>query len=119
MIALLLPLAGCSLSSPPPPVDPSLALSDVAFSLDELVERFHVGDPHAAEAWASAHARFETDLEPLLRGRVDAVEVARTEYLFGRVRREMAEGRDPREAVKALVDRLDEQVHDRRSVAAR
>lgn len=118
MLALLLPLAGCTLSSPPP-VDPVATVADVELALDELVERFATGDPLAADAWAAAHARFEADLEPLLRERVDAVDVARTEYAFGRVRRAVADGDDPREAVQALVHRLQDQVGAPRSVAAR
>ena len=115
---LLLPLAGCSLSSPGP-LDPGPALSDVSVALDELVARFGAGDPLAAEAWTAAHQRFEADLEPFLRGQTDAVEVARTEYGFGQVRRALAEGKDPRDAVEALVQRLDQQVRGPRSVAVR
>ena len=117
MFSLLLPLAGCALSSPEP-IDPGPALSDVQQSLSSLVERFGAGDPAASKAWGTAHGRFEADLEPFLRERLDPVEVARTEYAFGRINRMVSKGQDPRSAVQELVHRLDAQVRGRQSVVA-
>lgn len=115
---LLLLAAGCLFPSSPPP-DPRPALGQVTLALDDLLARAHAGDPAAAEAWSAAHARFEEAIEPALRAKLDPVEVARTEYAFGQVRRRLADGRDPEDAVDALVRRLDDQVTGPRSVAQR
>ena len=91
-------------SAPPGPVIPPHAIA--ASVVDELERASLAEDPDSADsAWSSAHQQFEQGLEPLLRARFAAHEVASVEYGFGRVRSALDAG-NADEAVRRLGEQL-------------
>lgn len=109
--AWLLGCAGLSEAPAPPPLD--RAVLEVLTSLDEAVERAALDDPHADEAWVRSHALFERAVEPSLRTRWPATDVARTEYAFSLVHAALQGGGDAQAAVDALAERLNQQIRGR------
>ncbi len=112
-LLLLLILTACGAKPPEaPPPPPGPVVARVVATLDEATrldrDRRH---PEAIAAWRRAHAAFERDLEPTLRAQWSDVEIAETEYLFGRVRSELDQARGrPGPVVRALEERLKAQV---------
>ncbi|HHO52000.1 MAG TPA: hypothetical protein ENK18_14235 [Deltaproteobacteria bacterium] len=104
-------LLSCTHRAPdPPPPDVDRAVIEVLTSLDEAVERAALGDRDAEEAWVRSHDLFEEAIEPTLRARWPAVDVARTEYGFGLVHAALQGGGDPVATVDALAERLNQQL---------
>lgn len=83
---------------------------EVLTSLDEAVERAALGDPDAEEAWIRGHDLFERAVEPTLRARWPAVDVARTEHAFGLVHAALTGPEDAAAAVDVLAERLNQQL---------
>ena len=103
-------VGGCGPSAPVEDPVPEAAILDVMTSLDEAAERAMQGDATAVDAWSRAHDRFEAEVEPALRRRASAEDVARTEYQFARIHAALAAGDASAQArVDALGTRLREQ----------
>lgn len=69
-----------------PPIDPHAVAAEV---VDGVVRAAAPDAEFAEQDWRAAHARFERDLEPMLRERHGDRAVAELEYGFGLVRHEL------------------------------
>lgn len=85
-LALSIAVGGCA-EEPPPPGDPLVALSRVTATIEEARRLDGTGQKEdAREGWRRALMEFERDVEPALRARLPAVEVAAVEMRFGALR---------------------------------